>query len=316
MTIFTCEEFQLTWKRVRTTILANRSNVSILPVAHPRNTQHTVFNTREGNSGIVILTIVEELSYRRVAIAGEVSSIEVTNEILRSTTTKETAGIDIHNHHPFLLIWITINREFEEIGTFKLVRLCTITCTEGTYIGPVLQVWRRIEAHFFVGRNYHIPPLKWLIPEDLWVSEVLHTIKWLQNWILLILMERITAIGAISHTLRLCILLAIGCIKGDNRILTITCRTLLIYHRTTRENMPHRVAINRRLYLFPINKIMTYSMSPMHISPHRTVGVVLITEVVDPIFIKHTNRVVHPSIGRSMMIRRTIEVGIGHIPNV
>ena len=129
-------------------------------------------------------------------------------------------------------------------------------------------------------------------------------------------MESITAIGTISHTLRLCILLAIGCIKGDNRILTITSRTLLIYYRTTREDMPHWVAVNRRLYLFPVNKIITYSMSPMHISPHRAVGVILITEVIDTIFIKHTNRVVHPSIGRSMMIRRTIEVGIGHIPNV
>ena len=129
-------------------------------------------------------------------------------------------------------------------------------------------------------------------------------------------MESITAIGAISHTLRLGILLAIGCIKGDNRILAISCHTLLIYYRTSRKNMPHRVAVNRRFYLFPINKIMTYSMSPMHISPHRTVGVILITEVVDPIFIKHTNRVVHPSIGRGMMIRRTIEIGIGHIPNI
>ena len=129
-------------------------------------------------------------------------------------------------------------------------------------------------------------------------------------------MESITAIGAISHTLRLGILLAIGGIKGDNRILTITSRTLLIYYRTTRENMPHRVAVNRRFYLFPINKIMTYSMSPMHISPHRAIGVILITEVIDTIFIKHTNRVVHPSIGRTMMIRRTIEIGIGHIPDI
>ena len=129
-------------------------------------------------------------------------------------------------------------------------------------------------------------------------------------------MESITAIGAISHTLCLRIFLAIGGIKGDNRILAISCHTLLIYYRTSRKNMPHRVAVNRRFYLLPINKIMTYSMSPMHISPHRTVRVILITEVVDPIFIKHSNRIVHPSVRRGMMIRRSIVVGIGNIPHV
>ena len=170
--------------------------------------------------------------------------------------------------------------------------------------------------HFFIGRNNHIPLLQWLIPKDFWVTEVLYSIKWLQNWILLIFMEGITAIGAISHTLCLSILLAIGCIKGDNRILAISCRTLLIYYRTSRENMPHRVALKRRFNLFPMDKVTTDSMSPMHISPHRTVGVILITEVVDPIFIKHTNRVVHPSVRRGMMIRRTIIVGIGDIPHV
>ena len=90
----------------------------------------------------MILTIVEELSYRRVAIAGELRPIEVTNEVLRSTTTKETAWIDIHNHHPFGLIWIAINGELEEIRAFKLVWLCTISFAESTDIGPILEVWR------------------------------------------------------------------------------------------------------------------------------------------------------------------------------
>ena len=71
----------------------------------------------------MVLTIVEELSYRRVAITGEVRPIEVTYKVLCSTTTKETARIDIHNHHPFLLVWIAINREFEEVWTFKLIGL-------------------------------------------------------------------------------------------------------------------------------------------------------------------------------------------------
>ena len=264
----------------------------------------------------MVLAIVEKLSYRRVAITGEVRPIEVTNKVLCSTTTKETARIDIHYHHPFLLIWIAINREFEEVGTFKLIGLWTITLTESTYVGPVFQVRRRIETHFFVGRNNHIPFLQWLIPEDLWIAEVFHTIKRLQNWVLLIFIEGITAIGAISHTLCLRILLAIGGIKGDNRILTITRRTVLVYYRTTREDMSHRVTLKRRFNLFPMDKVTTDSMSPVHISPHGAVRVILITEVVDPIFIKHSNRIVHPSIGRGMMIRRTVEIGIGHIPNI
>ena len=129
-------------------------------------------------------------------------------------------------------------------------------------------------------------------------------------------MEGITAIGAISHTLCLCILLAIGGIKGDNRILTITRRTVLIYYRTTREDMSHRIALKRRFNLFPMNKVTTDSMSPVHISPHGAIRVILKTEVVDPVFIKHTNRIVHPSVRRGMMIRWTIVVVIGNVPHV
>ena len=80
--------------------------------------------------------------------------------------------------------------------------------------------------------------------------------------------------------------------------------------------MSHRVALKRRFNLFPMDKVTTDSMSPVHISPHGAIRVILITEVVDPIFIKHSNRIVHPPVRRGMMIRRAIVVGIGHIPHV
>ena len=129
-------------------------------------------------------------------------------------------------------------------------------------------------------------------------------------------MKGVTAIGAISHTLCLRILLAIGGIKGDNRILTITSRTVLVYYRTTREDMSHRIAQKCWFNLFPMDKVTTDRMSPVHISPHGAVRIILITEVVDPVFIKHSNRIVHPSVRRGMMVRRTIIVGIGNVPHV
>ena len=90
-------------------------------------------------------------------------------------------------------------------------------------------------------------------------------------------MEGVTAIGAISHTLRLGILLAVRSVQRDDSIPTITSRTIPIYDRTTREDMSLMVANERRLNLLPANKVTTDSMPPVHVSPHGAVGVVLIT---------------------------------------
>mgnify|MGYP001742118357 CR=1 FL=1 len=220
----------------------------------------------------MVLTIVEELSYRRVTIADEVRPIEIANKVFCSATTKETARINVHYHHPFGLIRIAINGELEEIRAFKLVWLCTISFAKSTDVGPVFQVRRRIETHFFVGRDYHIPSLQRFIPEDLWVAKVFHTIERFQDRVLLILMEGVTAIGAISHTLRLGILLAVRSVQRDDSIPTITSRTIPIYDRTTREDMSLMVANERRLNLLPANKVTT-SLRICHSCANKPMGV-------------------------------------------
>ena len=138
--ILPCKEFELTWESIGTTILTDWGDIGILPVAHPRDTQHTIFNAGEGHCCIMILAIVKKLGNRGLTVADKVISIKVTYKVLCSTTTEETARINVHNHYPFLLICIAIDRKFEEVGAFKLVRLCTIAFTESTYISPILQI--------------------------------------------------------------------------------------------------------------------------------------------------------------------------------
>ena len=57
-------------------------------------------------------------------------------------------------------------------------------------------------------------------------------------------------------------------------------------------------------------------MSPCHIFPLRPIRIVLEIEVPHTILIEHTIRIVHPAIGRSMMIERTILLTVLHVEAV
>ena len=57
-------------------------------------------------------------------------------------------------------------------------------------------------------------------------------------------------------------------------------------------------------------------MSPMHIAPFRAIRIVLVTKMIDAIFIKHTVRVIHPAIAWRMVVKRPIVVRIFYIPFV
>jgi hypothetical protein len=54
----------------------------------------------------------------------------------------------------------------------------------------------------------------------------------------------------------------------------------------------------------------------VHIAPFRTIGVVLITQMVHAIFIKHAVGVVHPSVRRCVVIGWSIKVGVLHLPAI
>jgi hypothetical protein len=56
--------------------------------------------------------------------------------------------------------------------------------------------------------------------------------------------------------------------------------------------------------MFPVNHIGTDGMSPMHWSPNRAVGIVLVKQVVFTFGVNHSIGIVHPIGFRSKVILR------------
>ena len=65
-----------------------------------------------------------------------------------------------------------------------------------------------------------------------------------------------------------------------------------------------------------MNQVLAHSMSPVHIAPLTSVWVILEIEMILTILIKHTVRVVHPSVSRSVMEIRTILLAILRIERI
>ena len=58
----------------------------------------------------------------------------------------------------------------------------------------------------------------------------------------------------------------------------------------------------------PVNEVTTRRMPPIHIPPLRSEGIVLIVEMIRTILVKHPIRIIHPSVGRRMVVARMIVV--------
>ena len=108
-------------------------------------------------------------------------------------------------------------------------------------------------------------------------------------------------------------------IDSDDGTCTETCRIMVIYHRRSAKNSTQRIGCYGYRTMFPVDKVFADSMSPTQISPFGTVWVVLIEQMIFSIFVNHSIGVVHPSVKRRKMIRRTklltitCVVGVGQL---
>ena len=115
-------------------------------------------------------------------------------------------------------------------------------------------------------------------------------------------------VRAVCHTLHLTLstgYITVRSIKSNNCILTVACAVIFIHNSTSREDMPQSITDNRRVEVFPMNQVFAHGMSPMHIPPHRAVWIMLEIKVIFTIFINQSVGIVHPSIKRSVMVKRT-----------
>ena len=203
----------------------------------------------------MILTKVKPFGHTLVSITVEFLSVEITYKVFCCTATERTSRIDIDNHHPFHLVLVTVNRQLDEIRTFKLIGLYTVSFTKLAQIFPVLQIRRRIETHVLVGRNNHIPFLGRFIPENFRITEVLQSVKRSQNRILFIFRISTSVVSTVSHTLDLSVFVTGRSIERNHGILSITGTVVFVNYRTSGENMSQSVARNSRIQMIPMNQV-------------------------------------------------------------
>ena len=147
--------------------------VGILPVAHPRNgAAATVGSIVEGDSGIVVLAVVHPLGLVWLVLAGELMSVELSDEILCGRTAKGTAGIDVADEHPLLLV-SSLHLHLHQVGTLPHTTVIAVFVSERALILPILQISRRINLHLLTSSENHVPESSLIIPEDVRIAEIL-----------------------------------------------------------------------------------------------------------------------------------------------
>ena len=75
-----------------------------------------------------------------------------------------------------------------------------------------------------------------------------------------------------------------------------------VYSRTSGEYSPDTVGQNGSRMMFPVHKVLGRGMSPGHVLPFGAIGIPLVIQMPYAILIEHTVGVVHPAVGRGMMI--------------
>ena len=80
--------------------------------------------------------------------------------------------------------------------------------------------------------------------------------------------------------------------------------------------LPEKICPSVSREVFPVDEVAADGVSPVHVAPLRSVGVVLEIQVIFAVFVNQTVSVVHPAVERRVMIDGTIIVGIGGIESV
>ena len=184
--------------------------------------------------------------------------------------------------------------------------------TERALVSPVLQVVRRIDVHLLTGSENHVPLLDILVPEHMWIAEVGHVAC--DDRVALILGEGLSVVSTVGHALGL--VLASRGIESHDSTLAEASGILVVDNSRTAEYRTYHIRLDSFALKLPVYEIGRGGMSPGHVLPLRSIGIVLEIEVPHTILIEHTVRVVHPAIGRSMMIERTILLTVLHVEAV
>ena len=90
----------------------------------------------EGDKGIMILAEVQPASYLGSGVGCKGPPIKAPYEVLRSTSSEGSPGVDIDQHDPLTYPRV-LHRELEEVWALKLTGTSSISIAEGTDILPL-----------------------------------------------------------------------------------------------------------------------------------------------------------------------------------
>ena len=155
------------------------------------------------------------------------------------------------------------------------------------------------------------------VPEHLRVAEV--ALSRSQYRVALVLAEGLSAVGAVRKALHLGVAprRRLGRrVEGNYRAAAETGGVVLVDHGRTAEHRAPCVGRNGIAFIRPVYKICRSRVSPVHVAPRRAVGVVLEIQVPHAVLVEHPVRVVHPSVGRSVVVQRPVLLHVGHVERV
>ena len=101
----------------------------------------------EGHRGIVVLAVVHPFCHVGLALAGELMSVEVADEILCCAAAEGSARVDVADKHPLAVAHL------HEVGALPHTLMAAVALAEGALEGPVLEVVGRVDIHLLSARH-------------------------------------------------------------------------------------------------------------------------------------------------------------------
>lgn len=174
-------------------------NLSVLPVRGPTKCDLWLVgrNSVEELSSVIVFREVCEP--RRSIVWLEVSAIEVSDEIFRNTSALGTSWVEGDLQEPDGLI-LTPHWHLKQIWTFVLSSEISVLGEVGC-MGPFLEIRRSEDPNHVVSgvRNDHDPSAGWLVPNDIWITEVVGVD--VEHWVTLVGLESVSAVATVGNGL-------------------------------------------------------------------------------------------------------------------
>lgn len=178
---------------------ASWNDLSVLPIGGPseRNLWLVGRNTVEELSGVVVLGEIREP--RRRIIWFEMSTVEVSNKVLRDTSTSRASWVERNLQEPDRLV-ATLHWHLKQIWTFVLSSEIAVLGEVGC-VGPFLEIWRSEDPDHVVSgiSNNHNPSTGRLVPNHIWITEVVGFD--VEHWVAFVGLESVSAVATVGDGL-------------------------------------------------------------------------------------------------------------------